>query len=309
MQGLLYYILYGVIYAISLLPLRLLYLLSDVLFYLMYHVGRYRRRLVKKNLADSFPDKSADELHRIERAYYSWLCDYFVETVKMLSISETEMKKRMHFEGYEQIAKSFSEGRPCSLYLGHYCNWEWVTSLPLHLKVGQCAQIYHPIENADFDRVFLRLRGRFGARSIAMDDTFRTIMEWKKSGTMNVVGYIADQVPGLNNVHCFVDFLNHDTPVFTGAERIARLTESDVYYADITRPKRGYYVCKIRPITLPPGGYETFFFTKQYFKMLEESIQRSPQYWLWSHNRWKRTREEFDRMYTPEEQKKRLSHL
>lgn len=295
--------------ALSLLPLWLLYRISDILFYIIYYIVRYRRQLVRKNLIDSFPNKTMKEIKSIERGYYSWFCDYIVETVKLLTMSEDEMSRRMKFVGVEQAERYFNEGYSCAMYLGHYCNWEWITSLPLHLKNGLCAQIYHPLENKSMDTLFLRLRNRFGAVSIEMDETFRTIMTWKKEGRVNIVGYIADQVPGLNNVHCWVDFLNHDTPVFTGAERINRLSEAKIFYGDVSRPKRGYYVCRFVEIPLPPEGYVKFHYTKTYFKMLEATINRAPQYWLWSHNRWKRTREQFNEKFTEEERRRMLNRL
>ncbi len=304
-----YRITYAICYIVSLLPLRLLYIISSCLYPVMYHVVRYRRAIVRKNLSDSFPEKTEAEIVRIEKDFYAWLCDYFVETLKMLSISERNIKRRMTFIGYEQMDESMRQGKGCSLYLGHYCNWEWITSIPLFLKNGICSQIYHPLENRSVDLVFQRLRSRFGCVNIEMNKSFRTILTWKRQGKANAVGYIADQVPGLNNVHCWVDFLNHDTPVFTGAEKITVLTGADVYYADITRPRRGYYVCTLKKIPMPDGGYETFHFTREYFRLLEDSIRRAPQYWLWSHNRWKRTREQFNKQFTEEERKRMLSRL
>jgi len=304
-----YYIVYAFWYAISLLPLGALYLLSDGLYYLVYHLARYRRPLVRKNLTNSFPEKSEEEIVRIEKDFYSWFCDYLVESIKLLSMSRKQMERRMVFKGVERIQHYFNEGLSCSVYLGHYCNWEWITSLPLHLTNGISAQIYHPIENAATNRLFLKLRGRFNAKSIAMDDTFRTIMTWKKEGKVNVVGYIADQVPGLQNVHCFVNFLHHDTPVFTGTERISVLIGAKVFYADITRPRRGYYVCEFKEITLPKEEYVKFAYTKKYFELLEATINRTPQYWLWSHNRWKRTREQFNQEFSEEKRKRMLNRL
>ncbi len=305
----LYYIVFGLWYALSLLPLKLLYILSDGIFYLIYYIVKYRRHIVRKNLTDSFPDKTQAEIIKIEKGFYSWFCDYIVETIKLFSMSEKEIKRRMTFEGVDMIQKDFNNGETCSMYLGHYCNWEWITSLPLHVDNGICAQIYHPLENERIDSLFLKLRSRFGAKNIEMDKSFRTIVSWKRSNKINIVGYIADQVPGLHNVHCWVDFLNHDTPVFTGAEKITSITNAKAYYGDITRPKRGYYKCVIRRIDVPETEDKKFFITKEYFRLLEENINRAPQYWLWSHNRWKRTREDFNRLYTIEEQKRMLSRL
>lgn len=306
MKNLTYYLSFALWFIISLLPLWVFYCLSDGLYYLVYHVVRYRRRVVYANLRSSFPEKSEAEIERIAKDFYSFFCDYIVETLKLFSMGEKNMRKRMQFEGLNQVKEDFANGRSVTLYLGHYCNWEWISSLGLHLD-EQCGQIYHPLENATLDRLFLYMRGRFKAQSIKMDDTFLTILRWKKEGRKNIVGYIADQVPGYNNIHYWADFLHHDTPVFTGAERISKIMDTAVYYIDVERPRRGYYVARFIKIADSLNEHPVFFATEQYFRLLEQNIQRAPQYWLWSHKRWKRTREEFNRMFTEEERKKRLS--
>ena len=306
MKNLTYYLSFALWFIISLLPLWVFYRLSDGLYYLVYHVVRYRRRVVYANLRSSFPEKSEAEIKRIAKDFYSFFCDYIVETLKLFSMGEKNMRKRMKFEGLDQVKEDFANGRSVSTYLGHYCNWEWISSLGLHLD-EQCGQIYHPLENATVDRLFLYMRGRFKAQSIKMDDTFLTILKWKKEGRKNIVGYIADQVPGYNNIHYWADFLHHDTPVFTGAERISKIMDTAVYYIDVERPRRGYYVARFIKIADSLNEHPVFFATEQYFRLLEKNIQRAPQYWLWSHKRWKRTREEFNRMFTEEERKKRLS--
>ena len=306
MKNLTYYLSFALWFIISLLPLWVFYRLSDGLYYLVYHVVRYRRRVVYANLRSSFPEKSEAEIERIAKDFYSFFCDYIVETLKFFSMGEKNIRKRMKFEGLNQVKEDFANGRSVSVYLGHYCNWEWISSLGLHLD-EQCGQIYHPLENATLDRLFLYMRGRFKAQSIKMDDTFLTILKWKKEGRKNIVGYIADQVPGYNNIHYWTNFLHHDTPVFTGAERISKIMDTAVYYIDVERPRRGYYVARFIKIADSLNEHPVFFATEQYFRLLEQNIQRAPQYWLWSHKRWKRTREEFNRMFTEEERKKRLS--
>lgn len=303
-----YYIGFGGWLLLSLLPLCVLYRISDCLYYLLVYVIRYRKRVVYSNLRSSFPEKSNEEIDQIARRFYAFFCDYMVETIKLFSISKKNISKRIQFENLEEIEDVFSKGRSISLYLGHYCNWEWVSSLPLH-TAEQCGQIYHPLQNENFDRLFLYMRGRFGALSISMDDTFLTILGWKKKGIRNIVGYIADQVPGYNNIHYWTDFLHHDTPVFTGAERISKIMDTAVYYLDIERPKRGYYVCRFVKIADSLKDKPIFYATEQYFRLLEKTILRAPQYWLWSHKRWKRTREEYNRLFLEEERKKRLSRL
>lgn len=303
-----YYIGFGVWLLLSLLPLCVLYRISDCLYYLLAYVVRYRKRVVYSNLRSSFPDKSDEEIDQIAKRFYAFFCDYMVETIKLFSISKKNISKRIRFENLEEIEHVFSTGRSISLYLGHYCNWEWVSSLPLH-TAEQCGQIYHPLQNENFDKLFLYMRGRFGALSISMDDTFLTVLGWKKKGIRNIVGYIADQVPGYNNIHYWTDFLHHDTPVFTGAERISKIMDTAVYYLDIERPKRGYYVCRFVKIADSLKDKPIFYATEQYFRLLEKTILRAPQYWLWSHKRWKRTREEYNRLFSEEERRKRLSRL
>lgn len=305
-----YYFIFAFWFLISLIPLRVLYLFSDILYFPLYYCIRYRRCIVRRNLVLSFPDKTLSEIILIEKDFYSYFCDYLVETIKLFSISEKQIKKRMKFEGLDLMEEAFNRGRSCSLYLGHYCNWEWISTLPLHTsKMHICAQIYHPLESKTLDRLFLYMRGRFGAQSISMDDSFRTIMGWQKKGKLNIVGYISDQVPGYNNIHYWTDFLHHDTPVFTGAERISRLADTVVFYADVYRPKRGYYICRFVKMADNLKEHPKFSITEQYYRLLEGAILRFPQYWLWSHKRWKRTREVYNQLYSEEERKKRLSRL
>ena len=297
----LFYIVLFVWYLLSLLPLSVLYVLSDILFVLAYYVLRYRRRLVRKNLMDSFPEKKKSEIIKIEKGFYLFLCDYIVESMKLLTISKKNLQRRMVFKGTETVDEIIQDGQSCAIYLGHYCNWEWITSLPLYVtKDAQCGQIYHPLENKDFDRLFLRLRERMGAVCIPMAETLRRIVEFKKKGKQVVVGYISDQVPYWNNIHYWTNFLHHDTPVLTGTERIAKSANHAAFYMDAKCVRRGYYECAFKLITREPKKYKDFELTEIYFRELEKTIQRDPKYWLWSHNRWKRTREEFNRRYDPE---------
>ena len=173
-----------------------------------------------------------------------------------------------------------------------------MTSLPLWVSPkGQCGQIYHPLENKWFDRMSLRFRQRLGAVCIPMAETLRRLLQYREEGQPVVIGYISDQVPFWNNIHHWCQFLNHDTPVLTGTERLARKTGHAVFYLDIQRVKRGYYEATFKLITLEPKTMGEYEITDAYFRMLEASIRRAPQYWLWSHNRWKRTREEFNLRY------------
>jgi KDO2-lipid IV(A) lauroyltransferase len=270
MTKILYYIGYGLWYALSLFPLRVLYVLSDLLYLLVSRIVRYRHRVIWNNLKVSFPEKTDQEIRRIEHDFYHYFCDYLVETIKMMTISERQLRQRMTFTGMEELNRVLSSGQSCAVYLGHVGNWEWITSLPFWVPSDvQCAQIYHPLENATNDKLFLKVRERLGARCIAMNDTLREVVRYRREGRTICVGYISDQKPHWVNIHHWVDFLNHDTPVLTGTERIARSTGHAVFYADVTRKRRGYYNCDMQLITTDPKSTNEWELTDRYFSALE----------------------------------------
>jgi KDO2-lipid IV(A) lauroyltransferase len=295
-----YRLLYGAAYTLSLLPWRVLYLLSDVFFVLVFYVVKYRRKLVRKNLTDSFPEKDGAEIAAIERQFYHWLCDYMVESIKLLSISNEEMLQHIEFRGSEKMEEVFDEGRNCAAILGHYCNWEWLTSTRLafhrwpEAKVGL---IYHPLNSAAFDRLFIDIRSSHGGMCVPKQDILRHLVALKRENSRSLFGYISDQSPKWENMHLWLDFLNHDTPVFTGGERIMQKMNDAVFYVDMERPCRGKYICTYRLVSYEAAKEEEFAITRRFFQLLEESIRRQPAYYLWTHNRWKRGREEFNRKY------------
>ena len=279
----------------SLLPFSILYIISDSLYFIVYRVLAYRRNVVRKNLATSFPEKTQEEILTIERAFYHWFCDYLVETIKMISISQKEIKRRMIFNGTDVIDKIVSEGKSCGVMLGHYCNWEWISTLPLSISSqGICAELYHPIENKYFDRLFLYIRQRFGSVCFPMQEAMRHMVKYKKENSPLIVGYIADQKPNWRNIYLWTRFLNHNTPVFTGSERIIKHMHQAFFYGDVCRIKRGYYECNFRLIEPDSGKMTDFKLTELYMRELEATIKREPALWLWTHDRWSRTKEEFD---------------
>lgn len=294
----LYCLIYTAFYLLSLLPLRVHYFISDVMYYLLYYLLRYRVRVVRQNLATSFPEKTEAERRAIERDFYSFFCDYLVESVKLLTISKENMKRRFVFKNTEEVNACIEQGQSCAIYLGHNGIWEWVVSLPLWVSPkAQCGQIYHPIENKAFDRLFIHLRQHFGSVSIPMQETLRKLLEYRKAGQPVIIGYISDQKPHWVNIHHWVDFLNHDTPVLTGAERIVKKFDHAAFYGDMHRIRRGYYELEMKPICQHPQSLPDYQLTDAYYRLLEASIRREPAIWLWSHNRWARTREEFDRRF------------
>lgn len=291
-----YNIIYGLWYTLSLLPFCVLYLISDGLFYIIYYLVKYRRAVVWDNLEGSFPDKSEHELKVIEKRFYRFFCDYFVETIKLFSISRKEMKKRMVFHGLEELEKVMKDEHKDFgfIYLGHYGNWEWIASLPYHVSSFlHCAQIYHPLYNKIFDSLFLNMRNHFGGESIPMKQTLRRVIELKRSGQPTLIGFISDQLPKWNSIHFFVPFLHRETAVFTGAEQIGRQVNAAFFFGEITRPRRGYYECTFKRMTVSDAPQTDYELTTSFMQMLEQMICRKPELWLWTHKRWKRTKEEW----------------
>lgn len=277
---------------ISRLPLGVLYVLADLCFPVLYYVARYRRKVVTENLNNAFPELSPRERRQIRRRFYRWFCDYVVETLKLLSISRQEMMRRMVIEGVDEMERSLEKKPFVFIFLGHYCNWEWVSSIPLWYQKEDShgAQLYRPLKNMAFDGLFLEMRSRFGSENISKYEALRHILQLRRDGKKTCIGFISDQTPGWNSIHDWVDFLHQDTPVFTGTERIAKKVDAAIFFADIRRVRRGYYHLVLRRMTDEPKDFPDYALTEQYMRELEQIIRRQPHLWLWSHRRWKHRR-------------------
>lgn len=282
----------ALLHVLAWLPLGALYVLSDCLYALLYHVVGYRRKIVRKNLTESFPDKSENEIKKIERDFYRHFTDYFVETIKLLHISDEEVRRRFRFENVDLIDNAFDEGRSVIIYASHYGNWEWLPSITLWTRHKPevdaiFAQVYRPLKNGWSDRFFLNLRGRFGSRCFAKNSVFRDLVRLRRAGKPVITGFISDQHPNHNDEHHVISFLNHPTAVITGGEVIIRKLDYKALIFDLEKERRGHYKCTIRKIcddasTMPEGAI-----TDAYARNLEQRILGAPAYWLWTHNRWK----------------------
>ena len=293
-------IVYVLFYTLSLLPFRILYGMADIGYVLLYYIIRYRRGVVRKNLVTAFPEKSIDDIKTIERKFYHWFCDYFLEAIKLLSISDKELRRRFTIINSEEVEQCFQEGQDVAAILGHYCNWEWLSCVGMNLPPErETGLIYHPLRNKTFDYLFRKLRSHErNSHVIPKKDILRYVVTKKREGVRNICGYISDQGPKWTNIHLWLPFLNHEyTPVFTGGERIMRKMNNAVFYVEMSRPKRGYYTATYKLITREPNTLPADDITRRFFCLLEETIRQEPAFYLWSHNRWKRTKEEFDRRF------------
>ena len=290
MNRFLYPVIYGLAFLLALLPFRILYLISDFFYFIIYYIGRYRRKLVWKNLCNVFPKKTQSEIRKIERDFYRHFCDYFVETIKLLHISDVQMQKHFVFNNMEPVQHYLDKKQPIVLVLGHYGNWEWVPSIMLHLKIDAdliFGQVYRPLRNKTFDRFFLYLRKRFHSVGFTKHDVYRDIVNLRKEKKNWIIGFMSDQKPSGNQIPYRMLFLNQETPVLTGTEKIARHTGAAVCYLDITCLKRGYYEGSIFVISDHSSETSEFEITEKYIRCLEQTIFRNPSAYLWTHNRWR----------------------
>jgi len=279
------------IYAI--LPMEALYILSDMLYLIIYKLIKYRVKVTRANIKASFPEKTDAERMDIERRFYHHFSDYIVETIKLAHISRKELNGRAVLNNPELIDKLMDDGHPCVIMLmGHYGNWEWFCASGSIFSDAELRQVYRPLNDKAVDKLFIYLRSRFGARGIKKNDTIRDVLTITKNKERACVVLVSDQTPSPANIHYWTNFLNQDTPVFVGGERIAAKLNIPVVFSDVRKVGRGRYTVDFRLITDSPCEKDEFWITEQYTRMMEESIMRDPAYWLWTHKRWKHKREQ-----------------
>lgn len=275
------------IYPISVLPLGVLYLLSDLLHLILYRMLKYRVEVVRDNLKHSFPERSTSELADLEKRFYRYFCDLIVESLKAFTISESELRQRLVFEDTSPFKKHFDHNQSVIVMMGHWGNWEWgglrFALEPLHNMYA----VYKPQKSASADRLTQKLRTRFGNGLYRMKSTLRGMLENKDKVT--ATSFLADQsAPDKNALR--IQFLNQETKVFLGGAKIAKKLNQPVIYAGIKRVKRGYYSIHLEELASEPKNLEPEEIVKLFFQRLEKDIQVQPETWLWTHKRWKHTR-------------------
>ncbi|MDR0796219.1 MAG: lysophospholipid acyltransferase family protein [Tannerella sp.] len=291
MNQLLYGILLTIVKLHAILPMAILYLFSDILYFFVYKVVRYRLSVVRENMKKAFPEKTADELLTLEKKFYHHFSDYILETIKLAHISQEELNRRAVLHNPEIINPLVAQGHTCFILLmGHYGNWEWFTGSTAWFDRIKIYQIYRPLTNKAFDRLFVFLRTRFQGVGIKKKDTVRDMIRLKQSNERSLVIFIADQSPNKSNLDFRTNFLNQDSAFVTGPERIATKLNIPVIFVDVRKAKRGYYTVDFELITDNPRETPEFGITAEYAHLMERSILREPAYWLWTHKRWKHTR-------------------
>lgn len=279
---------YLILLPVSALPYRVLYGLSDLLFFLFYRILPYRKKVVRGNIRNSFPDRSPTEQEAIVREFYRHLCDLIVESIKVFTIKADQVDQRMHFRNPEVINRFFDEGRSVVLVGGHLNNWElFAVGIARAVKHHPIA-IYKPLSNRFFDRKMRQTRGKFGLEMVSIFDVKATFEKYINEPVLTIFG--ADQSPGKAAKAYWMEFLHQDTAVLFGTEAYANRYNHVVVYGCIHKIRRGYYETEFRVLFENPSAEPHGKVTEVHTRQLEQDIRLEPQHWLWSHRRWKHKR-------------------
>ena len=273
------------LYLLSLLPFWVLYLLSDAVFIILFYVAKYRRKVVQENLRNAFPEKTETERAAIEKKFFGFLADLMMEAIKLISISELQLKKHFTLNNPEYLDTVFTRQKSVLGALGHYGNWEMAAQILGFSTKKKKLFIYKPLKNEVLDQFIRKIRSRFGSLPVTMKATLRTLVQLKNEPKLTV--FVSDQTPVREETQYFSQFLNQPTAVFLGIEKMAMMTNDPVIFCDIRVVKRGYYSCTFVPLINEPKRTAEHEITDLHVQYLEKVIREEPAYWLWSHRRWK----------------------
>jgi len=288
MQAISFYLFYPLVFAVASSPFWLLYRISDFLFLLMYYVVGYRKSVVLNNIRNSFPEKTDKEIKKICKEYYKYLCDLILETLKTITWNENDVKSRVKIHNIDMLDSLFAQNRSIVIVMGHLGNWEWAgPCFSLNCK-HRLAVVYLPLTNTYFENVLKKSRTKFSTKVIPRNNTLRSMVASKN--TISATALIADQAPAPVKTALWMNFLNQETAVFNGPEKIAKLLNYPVVYMHVDRVKRGYYEVRPRLLFEDPKETPDGQITVAFNKILEKGIMEKPETWLWSHKRWKHTR-------------------
>lgn len=285
MQAVIYYLVYPLIWFFSVLPLKVLYGISDfVLYPVLYKLTGYRKKVVQQNLKNAFPEKTNAELSQIEKKFYHFLCDLFIETIKGFNISNEELAKRLSFDNLELFSEQLEKTNGVIMSIGHVGNYEWLAQY-LPIATGkQLAVPYRKLMNPYFDRLFKRSREQGGATLFHTNATQKYISKNRKG---YILGLANDQWAPADKSF-WSKFLNQDTSFYVGTEKVARSLDFSVIFATVRRPKRGQYHLSFELITDKPKEEAEGHILETHVRLLEQNILEAPEFWLWSHRRWKK---------------------
>lgn len=286
MQFLVFILVYPFIWLISLLPMPVLHFFSNGFYYLLYYVIGYRKKVVFDNLKLAFPKKSDAEIKKISKRFFRHFVDIFIEIIKSFTISKKNMSDRYRFENLEVLEELEKKGKSAVLLGAHYANWEWIFVLNLKVKYNGYA-IYKKLANKYFDAKVRSTRGRFNTALVPTKQTFSLIEHNTKNNILSLYGFLGDQSPKKQSAHHWGKFLGVQVPIYTGAEFIAKKHDLAVVYFRTKRVKRGYYSCTLELLTDRPKTYKDYDITDMFLRRVEEQIYEAPEYYFWTHKRFK----------------------
>lgn len=286
MQKFVFYLLYPVLWSISILPFRFLYLLSDFLYFILYYIIGYRKKLVLSNLKRVFPDKSKRDLIRIRYKFYHHFVDIALEMIKTFTISKSEINKHYKFTNLSLLEAINKRGKSIILVGSHYGNWEWMVSLQMHTQIVSYGT-YTRLNNKIFENKIKTTRERFGGRLILQENTIKQMATDFQQNNQSLYGLLSDQSPLLIRASYWRDFLGVRVPIHVGAEKLAKRYNCAYVYLQVNKVKRGYYEISFELISENPKEIPDYELTDSYLNKIEKQIKEKPEFYLWSHNRFK----------------------
>lgn len=285
MQLLVFVLVYPFLWLISILPHRLFYGFSDVVFFFVYRVVGYRRKVVQKNLKLVFPNKDATEIHRVEKDFFRHMCDMFLETVKTMNLSKEQVRKKYNVLNID-VLKELEKERSILIVCSHYANWEWNVSINNYVTSKGYA-VYQKIGNDYFDTFIRKVRARWNTTLITQQQTVKTVVRDKRDGTIGIFGMVSDQSPQAHKAQYWSEFMGIKVPIFNGAETMARKLGLAVVFLKVSKVKRGYYQAEFIPIAANGKDTKENEITNTFLRLTEQQIQEKPEHYLWTHKRWK----------------------
>lgn len=290
MQFIIYLLVYPIIWIISILPFPVLYLLSDGVYFLVYRVIKYRKRVVRANIALALPHLSEKERTSIEKKFYAHLCDMFLEMIKTLSISRKEIEKRYTFSNMEVYHELEKKEKSIALLCAHYASYEWAISLNYHINFTGYG-VYKKLANPYFDKLVRKIRSKFQSQLIDSKETIPTMAGNFRSKNFGLYGLVSDQSPKLSAAHHWQKFMGVEVPVHTGGEMLAKKYDMNVIFLKTKKIKRGYYEGSFEILSDGTAkDFPNYEITDNFLKLVEQQIYDAPEYYLWTHKRWKHRR-------------------
>lgn len=286
MQFLIYILVYPLLWIISMLPFKLLYLFSDGLYLLLFHIIGYRKKVVTANLKLVFPEKTNNEINQIRKKFYKHLCDMFLEMIKTMSISKESLGKRFKLTNPEEILRLESLNKSVLLMYGHYASWEWSLEIQNHVNFKGFG-VYKKLANKYFDKLVRDIRSKFKTTLISTKETISIINQNEANGVKSIIAFLSDQSPRKTKDVYWGHFMGKEVPCFTGAERLAKRLDLTTAYLKVTKVKRGFYEAEFITLAEDASLHKDYELTDMFLREVEKQIYNAPEYYFWTHKRWK----------------------